>query len=743
MMKQVVQRIGKKKIELLEVPQPGPQMDRVIVRAAFSLISSGTERASREFSEASVVKKVRKNPVLAKRVVQRLLSNGISHTLNQVRTRLSKPEGLGYSLSGTVLDVAGNQWPQFQEGDRVACAGAGYAVHAEVVSVPRNLVARVPRGVDLAEAAFASVGAIALHGVRQADVRLGESVAVIGLGLVGQLCVGLCRAAGCDVIGIDLVPGRFETALTVGASVAFLPDDAASGIEELTGGRGVDAVLICAATETNEPMILAGQLARSKGKVVVVGDVRMDAPRNLYYSKELDLRISRSMGPGRYDPLYEEKGLDYPYEYVRWTENRNMQSFLNMLESSRLDVTRLITHRFPITKAEEAYELLTGEDAKPSLGILLEYPEGSKPNLEGRTIRIPKGPQAKSRKRQGVSEDIGIGFLGTGGFARGVLLPILQKKARVKPVVLVSGTGLAARELADQYRFSFASTDVSEVWTNPDIQAVFIANRHNLHARQVIQALRSGKHVFVEKPLCISYKELCEIEEVRSSLLISHSPPILMVGYNRRFAPLVKDLRVFFAGRQEPAYISYRVIAGWIPGTHWIQDPQIGGGRIIGEACHFLDLILFLLQESGSVEFDALGLPNGGRYCNDNVSISLRTPDGSIGTLSYLATGDPAGGKELIEMHCGGKTAILRDFLTLELYSGGTKKMLSYKGSDVKGHSAEVSAFLDALKQGSDAPIPFAEISLVSQLTFNIHESLGVSCSKFAVDVATKNDQTL
>ena len=731
--------MGSKKVEIISVPSPRCGADQLVIQTAVSLISAGTERASRQFAESSLIEKARSRPDLAVQIVKRAINEGIGGTAKAVRTRLSQPEGLGYSLSGTVVEVPPKHRSDFAPGDLVACAGAGHAVHAEVVAVPRNLIVKIPPGVDLESAAFAAIGAIALQGLRQADIQLGEFVAVIGLGLVGQLAASLANTAGCKVIGIDLSPERVAVAQEMGANLAVLRDSATGAIQSMTDGRGVDAVLICADTTTNDPLQLAGLVARSRGKVVVVGSVDMTVPRDVYYRKELDLRLSRSLGPGRYDDLYEERGVDYPYEYVRWTENRNMQAFIALLSSRRIDVKPLITHRFSLEDAVAAYELITGKQKESCLGVLLTYQDAdSSASFQGQPTcrqalecKAEIAPRTKPLPKHSKTPRIRIGLLGAGSFARSTLLPALQKNNQVELITVVSATGLSARQVADRFGFRYAATQEEEIWTDPEIDAVIIATRHHLHARQVIAALSAHKHVFVEKPLCLTLKELDAIQAAyqaaqKEAELGQHdtNPPILMVGYNRRFAPLTERLKIFFAATSEPKYVLYRVNAGYIPQTHWVQDLAQGGGRIIGEVCHFADMVYYLVGSVRPVSIYTVGLPNFGRYVDDNVTTAITFADGSIGTVSYLANGSTAIGKERIEVYSQGRTAILDDFRSLKLAHDDHSEDIRQKGRHTKGHVGELDAFFGTLRRAESPPMSFDEILVSTRLTFAIIESL-------------------
>src|SRR6266404_5252309 len=576
-MKQVVQNFRSGQLKVEELPPPALRPGGVLVRTAFSLISAGTERTIVETAQSSLIGKARNRPDLVRQVLDTVKREGLSSTYEKVKARLSQTKELGYSVAGTVVEV-GNKASEFRTGDRVACAGAGYASHAEVIYVPKNLCCKLPEGVSLEAACYTTVGSIALQGVRQADPRLGEAVAVIGLGLVGQLTVQLLKAAGCRVVGIDIAEPACELARKSGADAVADPASAATACAALTGGHGADCVLITAATKSSEPIELAAELARDRARVVVVGLVGMDVPRNLFYAKEIELRLSRSYGPGRYDPEYEEKGTDYPIGYVRWTEKRNMEAFLHLAAEGKVNTDLLTSHRFEIARAPEAYELMMNGSER-CCGIVLEYPDSS-------TTCAAKQLKAAKPMAHG---DIGVSFIGAGNFARGVLLPIVKRQAKLQLVGVGAATGLSAKNTAEQFGFSYSTTDYQEILTDRESQIVFIATRHDSHAQLATEALRSGKSVFVEKPLAITGEELREVV-----VAARESDGLLMVGYNRRFAPIAKEIKKRFDGRAGPMTIVYRVNAGQLPRDHWTHDAAEGGGRIIGEACHFIDFVQYL-----------------------------------------------------------------------------------------------------------------------------------------------------
>ncbi len=708
-MKQVVQDVRSGRTQVLEVPVPVPAAGRVLVRTEASLLSAGTERSLIEFAGKSLLGKARSRPDLVRQTLKKLRREGLGATFDAVRARLSQPVQLAYSSAGPVVEL-GEGVSGLTVGDSVACAGGGYAVHAEYAVVPTNLLAPVPVGVSLDSAAFTTLGSIAMHGFRLTGVQVGERVAVIGLGLLGQLALQIARAAGCHPLGIDLDATRVDMARRLGheAALRVEADEVAS---TFTQGLGFDAVLICADTEESDPVELAGELARDRGCVVVVGAVGMEIPRRTYYDKELRLSVSRSYGPGRYDTDYEEGGQDYPYGYVRWTEGRNMRAFLDLLASGDVDADPLITHRFPVEKAEEAYQLLTSKGHEPYLGVLLLYPGEERIPAEERRIALAAPPAR-------VSRPVRLGALGAGSFAAGVALPLLRKIQGVELVGLATASGANAATAGRRFGFRYAAADEDEILKDPQINTVAVFTRHGDHARQVAAALRAGKHVFCEKPLAINRPRL---DEIISAL--GFSDGLLTVGFNRRFAPHAQRLRDFLEPVGEPLVAAIRVNAGFLPPDHWLHDPEQGGGRIIGEAIHFIDLLAYLTGQLPT-QVQAWGTPHSERYREGNVLITLRFPDGSLGTVAYLANGDPALPKERIEVTGGGRMAVLDDFRRLVLASSGRRKVYRSRWRQDKGHRALWQAFVDALRGGGQPPVPYDHVLAAHLTAFAAVDSL-------------------
>ena len=685
-------------VELVEVPTPVCEDGCVLVQTLASAVSGGTERNTVRVGRGSLVKTAASRPDLVRRVVSKYRRDGWSSTFKAVKDRIERTTALGYSSAGRVTQVGGGVDDgvvgDIKVGDIVACAGAGVASHAELVSVPRRLLAKVPEGVAPEEAAFTTIGAIALQGVRLGKVELGENVAVIGLGLVGQLTVQLLQASGCRILATDLDPGRVDLAAQHGADVAVTADRAERG--DWDGGPqpepGFDCVIVAADSSSSRPLELAASLARDKGRVVVLGLVRTEFPREEFYRKELELVVSRSTGPGRYDPSFEVEGIDYPYAYVRWTETRNMEAFLDLLSRRRISVSHLISHRFSFDDAPSAYRLLTS--GAGHMGIVFGYKDA--PVAERRAIDLPK----RTRTIHAASSH-GFGMIGCGSFARSILLPGLRRQG-FRPVALAAGHGLSARASAEKFQFDTVCASADDVLARDDLGAVFIATPHAVHADLVCRALRAGKHVFVEKPLAISREQL---EEVRAALEASSS--ILMVGFNRRFSPLAQRIRELLGGKPPAFSFHYRVNAGSVPAAHWILDPA-HGGRIIGEACHFIDLVTFLaaapLEEVSAVasEYDpAKGI--------EDCQIHLRFSGGTAGTISYITSNDAPTSKEHLEIWCGNKVIDLEDFEQAWFYDDGRDWTIRRRRQQ-KGHAEGLAAFHQAILAGGPPPIPFDQL---------------------------------
>jgi polar amino acid transport system substrate-binding protein len=745
-MKQVLQNFRSGELSVQDVPPPVLRPGGVLVHTSFSLISAGTERSTVETARHSLVGKALNRPDLVSQVVDTVKHEGLASTYRKVRSRLNQVKPLGYSTSGVVVAV-GDGAQDFRTGDRIACAGAGFASHAETNFVPANLCARVPEQVSLEAACYTTVGAIALHGIRQSGARVGEVAAVIGLGLVGQLTVQLLKAAGCQVVGYDPDPEAGRMAAFSGADQT---SDTVDGVIEscraLTAGRGADCILITAGTKSNEPVELAAKLARDRARVVVVGLVGMDLPRHLYYEKELELRVSRSYGPGRYDPQYEEKGIDYPVGYVRWTERRNMEAFLSLAGQGKIRPEMLTTHRFAIEQAAAAYDVIVGKSAGGDgaiprstgdgevldgkshssgyrCGVVLAYND-ARAHLASKVVNTSARRHATGR--------IGVGFIGAGNFARGVLLPAIVRSGNVRLTGVASATGVSSKNTAEQFGFAYSTSDYLEVVDDPATACVFVATRHDAHARITAECLKRGKSVYVEKPLAITEESLREVVDCAGSAA-GH----LFVGYNRRFSPLGVDAKKRFAGRSGPMSIIYRINAGRLPAGHWALDPDQGGGRIVGECCHFVDFVQFL-TDSLPARVSAESVPDlsASGAADDSCTISLRMTDGSIASIAYCASGDPALGKERIEVFCDGSIATIDDFRAGTFMQAGKRSKLG-SGRHDKGHAAEIAAFIDVISGKCGSPFTLESLAATTLTTFAVNESLRTSRS-CAIDVDTQ-----
>ncbi len=710
-MKQILQNQKTGDVKATDVPAPIARPGFVLVRTAASLISAGTERATVEAGQKSLLARAVEQPHIVSQVIQKARSEGILNTVDAVRSKLGSLVALGYSAAGTVVEV-GNDVGNFHVGDRVACAGVGYASHAEVLAVPKNLCVRLPEQVSFDAAAFSTLGAIALQGVRLAELTLGESVVVIGLGLIGQVTVQLLRANGCRVFGIDLDANKTELARQFGADGGCAPDDEAKRrVMEWSRGRGADAVLITAATSSNAPVELAGEISRKKGRVIAVGAVGLNIPRQPYYDRELVFKISMSYGPGRYDPEYEERGHDYPIGYVRWTEGRNLEAFLDLLAEGRVNVEGLITHRFKLEQAEQAYRLITGAADEPYLGVVLQYETG-------RHVERPIPIAAKKAAAATSAKSVHLGLIGAGNYARAMLLPHF-KSAGAELQSIATASGVTARAVAEKFGFRYCVSGAHEVLADEEVNLIVIATRHDTHAELARRALERGRHVFVEKPLALNDDEL---ENVIAA--VAQAKGELMVGYNRRFSPLARAAKEFFTDRQTPLSINYRVNAGRIPRGHWAQDAREGGGRIIGEVCHFIDFMHFM---TGSLTLRVYAEAIAGRNQEitneDSVFITLRLADGSNGSIAYLAEGDKALPKERVEIFGAGKSFVIDDFRSGVAYQDGREKKTKLREQD-KGQEDEVRAVCAVVLEGKPAPIARDDLATTTRATFRIRDSL-------------------
>ncbi len=702
-MRQIVQELRSGRTQVLDVPAPQPPRDGVCIVTRCSLVSSGTERMLVEFARGGWLDKVRQQPDKARAVVQKIGTDGLLATLEAVRSKLDQALPLGYCNVGVVL-AAGSDVSDLRVGDRVASNGP----HAQLAAVGRNLCARIPDAVQDESAAFTVIGAVGLQGLRLLEPSLGESVAVIGLGLIGLITVQILRANGCRVLGMDPDPARTALARRFGATTVELSrgEDPVRAAEDFSRGRGVDGVLIAAATPSDEPVSVAARMCRRRGRIVLIGVAGLQLSREEFYRKELSFQVSCSYGPGRYDPQYEVAGHDYPVGFVRWTEQRNFEAMLDLMAAGSLDLMPLISHRFALDDAQRAYELLLS-DSEPHLGILISYPEMGGGEAAARSIALQSVPSQE--KRPGVPALL---VIGSGNYARRILMPALARTG-AQLVTIASNGGLSAAHLARKYGFAEATTDTASAIRDSRTNAAVIATRHDSHARLVCEALRSGKHVFVEKPLAISQAEIDQVQETWSALP-EELRPLLMVGFNRRFAPLTLRMKQLLECVSEPKTFIVSVNAGSLPADHWTQDAAIGGGRIIGEGCHFIDLMRFL---SGAA-IERWHVTGKGPL----TSITLTFADGSLGTLHYLTNGHPAFPKERVEVFCGGRMLQLDNFRKLRAYGwkgfGGVTRW-----RQDKGHAACAAAFVTAIRNGGGAPIPPEELLEVARVTVAVGEA--------------------
>jgi predicted dehydrogenase len=706
-MKQLLQNTRNGKSTVEDVPVPTPREGQALVKTEASVVSAGTERMVVEFAEKSLLGKARSRPDLVKQVIDKGQREGWVNTAQAAFNRLDQPMALGYSSAGTIVAL-GKNMPGFKMGQRVACAGGGYAVHAEYNVVPKNLLTSLPKNVDFEAAAFTTLGAIALHGFRIAEPHIGENVAIIGMGLLGLLAAQIATAAGCNVLGIDVDSSRISLASSLGLR-AVLRTDAVDSAAAFTANRGFDVILICADTKSNDPVELAGVIARDRARVVATGAVGLSFPRKVYYEKEISFINSRSYGPGRYDLNYEEQGNDYPLGYVRWTEGRNFEAVVDLMAKGQLRVKPLITHRFDISEATKAYEVITGKTKEKFLGVLLTYA----PSVE----KLESSKVVRFNVQTFKPATCKLGVIGAGSFANSVLIPSIQKAGNIELVGIASSGGLHAQHAGKKFDFQYATSDDDEIINDPNINTVAILTRHDTHADLVVKALKAGKHVFVEKPLAINTNQLSAV----SKQLLTTEHCILTTGFNRRFSPLAQSLSSLFLHRHEPMHVHYRVNAGSIPLNHWTQDLEIGGGRIIGEGCHFVDFITFLVG-AAPVSVNAHALPDNGKYRQDNVSMIFTFPDGSVGVVDYLANGDKSFPKERIEVFCGGQIAVLDDFVSLQTLKNGKRKEV--KSAQNKGWVEEWKVFAKIIREGGEPPIPYEQLIGVTKATFAAVESI-------------------
>lgn len=700
-MKQILQSLKTGATEVADVPCPTAARGQLLIRTSRTLVSAGTERMLVDFGKAGLIGKARQQPDKVKQVLAKIRTDGLVPTLDAVFSKLDQPLPLGYCNVGRVMQV-GEGVTGFQAGDVVVSNGK----HAEAVAVPVNLCARVPDGIPADEAAFTVLGAIALQGIRLVNPTLGETVVVTGLGLIGLVTVQLLRAHGCRVIGLDFDPAKLRLAETFGAETVDLSAgaDAVAAAVAFSRGRGVDAVIITASTKSNEPVHQAALMCRKRGRIVLVGVTGLQLSRADFFEKELTFQVSCSYGPGRYDPNYEDKGQDYPFGFVRWTEQRNFEAVLDMMADGRLDMKPLISHRFTLEDAGDAYALVTG--GLPSLGILLDYKDDTAQTDEtvrARTVGLaPQGFGAGKAS---------IGFIGSGAYATGVLIPAFRG-AGARLVSVVSSAGVSGLHAGRKYGFESATTDPASVFDDPTVNAVVVATRHDSHADYVCRALKARKHVFVEKPLALTDDQLTKIQEAREAAIEDGFSPVIMVGFNRRFAPQILKIKQLLVGVSGPKSFLMTVNAGNIPAEHWTHDMQAGGGRIAGEACHFVDLLRALVG-APIVSHDIRFMDGTTR---DTAAITLTFADGSIGAIHYFANGDKGFPKERLEVFCCGRILQLDNFRKLKGFGWPGFRSMNLSRQD-KGQRACAEAFVRAVETGGPTPIDVAELFETSRVT--------------------------
>jgi predicted dehydrogenase/threonine dehydrogenase-like Zn-dependent dehydrogenase len=706
---------------LAEVPIPLNSPDTLLVKNIASLVSLGTERSVIELGQKSLLGKAKARPDLVKRFLEKSKKEGFFKTFQEALGRLDIPTPLGYSSAGVVIKV-GNNINKFAPGDRVACIGAGYASHAEYVRVPENLCCKIPDGLSSEEASFGMLGIIALHGIRCAKLTFGETVAVIGLGLLGLLTVQILKAYGCRVIGTDIDPNKLELVSKLGIDATASGEAFKKACKLFTEGLGVDAVILTVATKSDEPLNIAIDAVRYGGRIVIVGVTDIHPQRNEMWHKEVEIIVSKAGGPGTFDPFYENKGIDYPIAFVRWTENRNLEEFLRLVAHSKVDVKSLISHRFKIEEAEKVYKDIIDNRGGPYIGVVLEYPRDEvRSEVIGHRIKTLKPVSYQSS----AISSINLGVIGAGLFGKALLLPALKKVSGVKFHTISTSSGANAYHTAKKYGFESYTTDYKEILTNKEINAVVILTPHSTHAKMVTEALQATKHVFVEKPLCINESELNEIiKAYNSELRTRNSDLILMVGYNRRFSPHAAKIVEYLSKRRDPMVINYRVNVGFVPANHWVHSEEEGGSRIIGEICHFVDFMQFLTRSNPVRVFaERVSGNNRSTLNSDNVVIALKFEDGSVGNIIYSASGDKAFSREQVEIFCEGATIVSTDFKKTSFYKDGKCKTYKTMNQEM-GYKEELAHFVDAIIGKSSPCISYGEIFSSTQAVFSINSSL-------------------
>ena len=716
-MKQVVQSYKNGEVNLFDVPVPTCKSGGILVHNVNSLISAGTEKLMIETGRKSLLGKAKARPDLVRRFIDKARREGLTSVYKEAMNRLDEPIALGYSSAGVVLETNDTS-TDIKVGDRVACVGAGFASHAEIVWVPDNLYTRIPDNVGFDEAAFTTLGSIAMHGIRSTGITFGENVAVIGLGVIGLLTVQILEAYGCNVIALDIDKRRVSLAKMFGAQEALVVnDDMLCPIENLTKGYGVDAVIITAACNDSKPVQIAENICRKGGKIVLVGVADLHLTRSSFWEKELIFRVSKASGPGSVEPVYEREGYDYPINYVRWTEKRNMEHFVELLSRREIDVKSLISHRFEISDASKAYDMITNKK-EPYIGILLNY------SNHGHIVKDRIDESMVTLKEVGSEGEISVrnvGFIGWGMFTKNILLPAIKKVKNANLIGIATTTGISSHHVGRKYGFKYCTSNYKNILKDNSIDSVVIATRHNQHCNLIVESLEAGKHVFIEKPLCISKEELKKISGAYNNA-ISQKSLKFMVGFNRRYSSLAVETKSVFEKRKTPLVMIYRVNAGYLQPDHWAQNPDVGGGRIIGEICHYIDFFQYITEAYPKTLFAESISGDTGKYLkDDNVCLTVKFSDGSIGTIIYSSAGTKAFSREKVEIF-GEETAIvIDDFRELVTFKGSRKKRIRKRVQDV-GYVNELNYFLNTLSSGDNGL--FKHSIYTTLATFKAKESL-------------------
>jgi len=715
-LKQVVQNYKTGEVKLREVPVPECDSKRVLVRNRFSLISIGTERSTIEFGKKSLAGKSKARPDLVRRVWEKAKKEGLLKTWQEAMGRLDTPTPLGYSCTGEILEC-GNVITEVSPGDRVACIGQGFASHAEIVSIPANLMVKIPDGVPDEQASFGMLGVIALHGIRCGGLTFGGRVAVMGLGLLGLLTLQMLRAYGCEVMGFDPDPEKVNLAKQLGLEeVVGQATDLSTIVETKTHSLGVDAVLITAATKKRDPVDQAIQLCRSKGRIVIVGLADIHPDRNELWQKEIEIIVSRAAGPGSMDPLYEIEGVDLPIGDVRWTQKRNLEEFLRLLQKEIIDVNLLISHRFPIESAEAVYSKLVSGSLSNPVGVLLEYPESIALH---RRLKLPN-TSFKTRSR---TDSIITGVIGAGLFGKALLLPAIQKEKELFLHTIVTRSGANSEHNSRKFGFENQATEEAAVWESEEIEAVIGLTPHHHHASLVDSAIRNGKSLFLEKPLCISEEELQNLESMAES---ESELPVIIVGHNRRFSPHTKQLQKWLLLRKNPMVLQLRVNSGFVPSDHWVHSEEEGRSRIVGEMTHFIDLLQALTGTSAiRVHAERIGGDNRSAVNNDNLAVTMKFKDGSVANLTYAASGDKSYSREELEVFFEGNTLVSEDFRFSKRHFNGKTETFKTKGQQM-GYREELNHFALCVKGQESILVTLNESFETMRTAFAIENSLAI-----------------